>query len=65
MTLETQLDVLGVVLVIWGLWGIYDAIGFVKRHKRAAQPMFWTQLMLLGGTSALLLVLGVWHFFAA
>jgi hypothetical protein len=65
MALETQLDVLGVVLVIWGLWGIYDAIRFVKRHKRAAQPMFWTWLILLGGTSALLLVLGLLHFFAA
>jgi hypothetical protein len=65
MPLETQFDVLDAVLVIAGLWGIYDAIRFVKRSKRAEVPMFWTQLMLLCGTSALLLVAGLWHFFAA
>ena len=37
-----------------GLQFIYSAMSVIERHQRAEVPMFWTQLMLLGGMGAVM-----------
>jgi hypothetical protein len=56
MGLETLAYVVGVVC---GLQSIYDVIRLIKRHKRAEQPMFWTQLMLSGGLGVVMVIAGL------
>ena len=56
MSLETLSHV---VLVVCGLLSIYNATGLIKRHKRAEEPMFWTQLMLSGGLGAVMVITGL------
>ena len=48
-----------VVVVVCGLHSIYGAIRLIKRHQRAEEPMFWTQLILLGGLGILLVIAGL------
>ena len=61
MALETMSYV---VLVVSGLLSIYSAIRLIKRHKRAEEPMFWTQLMLEGGLGAVMVIAGLFFFLA-
>ena len=61
MALETLSHV---VLVVCGLLSIHGAIRLIKRHKRAEEPMFWTQLMLSGGLGAVMVITGLFFLLA-
>ena len=62
LPLERLMGALDVVLVLSGLDSIYRAIRLIRRG-RAEVPMLWTQVMLVGGLGAVLVVMGIWHFF--
>jgi hypothetical protein len=62
LPLERLMGAMDAVLVASGLHSIYGAIRLIRRG-RAEVPMFWTHVMLVGGLGAVLVIMGIGHFF--